>query len=316
MRISIDWCRFRTRSTPWEVLEALRPSFGTVAPLLSLVDAGSGRDGWERRQLIKLAGDLQLGEIDYGGETQRGWVRVNFPGKGCEWVQDWGAFANAGKGLIDAEPRRVDVALTTFDGSVTHETVLDAHAKGLFSAGGRSPKLRQVTGSDPLDGRTVYVGSRESEKFVRCYEKGRELLNKIGVPEGVKKQVQKIEFDRVGMVDVDKIYRCEVEFKSSSERVIPWTILQTPQSFFAGANPFFASLVPSVVSRSIQRMPDFDSRLALLVQAENLRIAYGGVLRALLDAYDNDLALVMSMVTADRPSERLVRDGVLTVSHH
>ena len=74
--------------------------------------------------------------------------------------------------------------------------------------------------------------------------------------------------------------------------------------------------LPSVVSRSIQRMPDFDSRLALLVQAENLRIAYGGVLRALLDAYDNDLALVMSMVTADRPSERLVRDGVLTVSHH
>lgn len=314
MRVSIDWCRLRTRSNPWQVLEAIRPSFGTVGELLTLVDGGAGRDGWERRQLLKVA-DVHIGEIDYGGETQRGWVRVNIPGKGCDWVSDWHLFASGAKSLAESELRRVDVAVTTFDGSVTHETVLAAHQQGLFSTGGRSPKMRQVTGSDPLDGRTVYVGARESEKFIRCYEKGRELLNKMGVPEAIKKQVQQIQFDGVGMVDVEKVYRCELELKSSSEKVVPWTVLDTPGAFFAGANPFFASLVPEVVPRRLQRLPEFGARMSLLVQAENLRIAYGGVLRALLDEFDNDAALVMSMVAADRPSERLVCEGVLTVVH-
>lgn len=34
---------------------------------------------------------MVLGRVDYGGDSQRGWVRWNLPGKACEWVRDWDA---------------------------------------------------------------------------------------------------------------------------------------------------------------------------------------------------------------------------------
>ena len=51
-----------------------------------------------------------------------GWVRVDIPGKGCEWVQDWCA-TDAVESLTSAQIRRLDIALTTWDGEVTHDRV-------------------------------------------------------------------------------------------------------------------------------------------------------------------------------------------------
>jgi len=316
MKTSVDWLKFRTLSDPFEVLAAIRPAFGTAADLLTMEDGGRGKDGWEFRKNLRMAGDIVLATIDYGGESQRGWLRFDMPGSGCEWVQDWSKMA-AIHGLLDsAEVRRCDLALTTFDGSVTHEKVLAAHASGLFSTGGRQPKMKKVEGSDPRDGRTIYVGSRESEKFVRCYEKGFELMAKIGLPENIKNSVTALQFDGVGMVDPALVYRCEVEFKASSEKVIPWPILVDGDQFFAGANPFFASLLPGVRERRVQSMPDFGPRVALQVQAEHCRKAYGGLIKALMESYGDDADLVIKMLTADAPSERLIKNGVLTVLHH
>jgi len=316
MKTTVDWLKFRTLSDPFSILAAIRPAFGTAADLLELEDGGRGKDGWEFRKLLKLGGDMLIASIDYGGESQRGWARFDMSGKGCEWVQDWAAMASI-HGLLDSpEIRRCDIALTFFDGSVTHERVLEAHAKGLFSAGGRQPKMKKVEGSDPKDGRTIYVGSRDSEKFVRCYEKGWEIVAKAKVPEWLKTGLTAIKFDGVGDVDPAKIYRCEVEFKASSEKVLPWTMLTNGDQFFAGASPFFASLLPDAKVRKIQTMPDFGPKVALQVAAENLRKSYGGVLKALMESYNNDADLVMKMLTADAPSERLIKDGVLTVVHH
>jgi len=316
MKTTIDWLKFRTLSNPYDVMAAIRPAFGSVGELLTMDDGGRGKDGWESRKLVRMAGDIGIATIDYGGDSQRGWLRFDMPGSGCEWVQDWSRMASIHGVLHTPEIRRCDVALTVFDGSVTHERVLQAHADGDFSAGGRQPKMKKVEGSDPMDGRTVYVGARDSEKFVRCYEKGFELLAKSGVPEYIKKNVTAVQFDGIGMVDPAKVYRCEVEFKASSEKVIPWTILVNGDEFFAGANPFFASLLPGVRERRVQSMPDFGPKLSLQVQAEHLRKAYGGVVKALMQAYNDDAELVIQMLTADSPSEKLIKNGVLTVVHH
>lgn len=98
--------------------------------------------------------------------------------------------------------------------------------------------MKKVEGSDPKDGRTIYVGARDSEKFIRCYEKGFEILARYKIPENLKAGITGMTFDGVGMVDPAKVYRCEVEFKASSEKVLPWPMLTNRDEFFAGANPF------------------------------------------------------------------------------
>ena len=315
MKTTVDWLRFRTQSDPFETLEKVRPAFGTVADLVAFGVSQKGKDGWEHRREIRLAGDVLLGAVDYGGESRRGWLRWDMSGSGCEWVQDWAVLAGLVHALDRAELRRVDLALTTADPSlVSHEIVLAAHAAGQFSNGGRSPKYRLVTGSDPSDGRTVYVGSRSSAKFIRCYEKGREMMNKAGVPESIKKQVEKVEFDGLGMVDVSALYRVEVEFKDV-ETVLPWTMLIDRDSFFAGANPFCASLLPNAPKRRVQSLPDFGGKLALQVQIEHARRAYGGLFRTLFSIHNGDAQKVLDLVMGDKPSEKLVKAGVLTMGH-
>ena len=75
------------------------------------------------------------------------------------------------------ELKRVDLALDRFDGSHWHE-VDAAWAAGEFCppGGGKKPKAKPIDSRRPEDGRTYYVGSRESAKFYRGYEKGMQIL--------------------------------------------------------------------------------------------------------------------------------------------
>lgn len=314
MKTTVDWFKFRTLSNPFEALEAIRPAFGSVADLVQFGDHQKGKDGWDHRREVRLAGDEVLAVVDYGGESQRGWLRWDMSGKGCEWVQDWEAMAGLVHVLKRAELRRVDLALTTADpGLVSHEKVLAAHAAGEFSNGGRSPKARIVTGSDPHDGATVYIGSRTGHKFIRCYKKGPEMLIKAGVPESIRKATEKIEFDGLGLVNVADLYRVEVEFKDV-DKILPWPMLVDRDSYFAGANPFCASLLPGAPVRRAQGLPDFGGKLALQVQIEHARRAYGGLVRTLYDLH-GDADKVLAMLMGDKPSEKLVKAGVLTMNH-
>jgi len=77
MKTSVDWLKFRTLSDPFEVLAAIRPAFGTAADLLTMEDGGRGKDGWEFRKNLRMAGDIVLATIDFGGESQRGWLRFD-----------------------------------------------------------------------------------------------------------------------------------------------------------------------------------------------------------------------------------------------
>lgn len=313
MKTSIDWLKFRTRSDPFQILSSVTASFGTASDLVTLGDQERGRDGWTFRRSLRMAGDIVLANIDYGGESQRGWARFDMPGRGCEWVQDWRELHDGLAALDGVELRRVDLALTTFDGSITHERVLKAHKDGMFSTGGRGPKLKAVTGSDGRDGRTCYIGSRDAAKFVRCYEKGFELLAKSRFPEGLAHTVREISIDGYGVAPIEDIYRVEVELKDV-DRPIPLAVLVEPDGFFAGANPFCASLLPEATERRIKGLPAAEARLALHAQIANCRQAYGGLFRAMADLGMPDSEIVGLMV-ADEPSRRLISAGVMTLDH-
>ena len=311
MKTTVDWLKFRTTQNPFKTLAAIAPAFGTVAELLTLGEPAKGKDGWEHRRSVILAGDLVLAQMDYGGESQRGWLRFDMSGAGCEWVACWDTMA-ASLESIEAQLRRVDLALTVHDGSVTHDRVVAAHQAGLFGSGGRTPKRREITGSEPRDGRTVYVGSRDGAKYVRCYEKGFELLVKANMPENIRGAVHTIEYRGVGMVKVEDLYRVEVEFKDV-EKVLPYAMLNDRDSYFAGANPFCASLLPGASERKVMGLPDFNAKASLAVQLEHCRRAYGAIIRTAILAHGDERA-VMQMIAGEGPSARLISAGVLSVA--
>ena len=316
MKTKIDYLRFRFTASPFQALEVVRSAVGFVTP--DLVDLGGsekGKDGWQHRRPIILGGDQILGYVDYGGESQRGWSRWDMSGAGCSWIDRWDLLAQS-LPSIGGELRRVDVALDFFEGEVGHDSVLAAYEAGAFCRGGRPPKMRKVEGSCPTDGRTIYIGSRESSKFIRCYEKGWELLAKAKVPEGFKTASNGFYFRRNTPSSPADYYRLEVEFKAVDGFFIPLDILANPDSFFVGASSYFESLVESAPSRLVQPPSDFLQVQTLQSSMEHCSRAYGGLLRSLLELYGDTLetkARLFDALCSQNPSDSLVRAGCLSL---
>lgn len=305
-KTTIDWLRFRSQAAPVEALEALRPMFGTLGGDLRLKPLERGILGFRQGAQIVVE-DLVLGRMDFGGDHMRGWVRVDLPGGGCEWVTDWSA-AHGLDELPKASIRRVDVALTTWKGEVTHEQVVQAHQLGRFTVR-RPPVLQTIESSDPCAGRTCYIGNREtSDKFMRTYEKGFEMMK--GLPPGI---------DRSSITLVDGfppagIYRCEVEFKPVNCD-IPWDLIARRDEFFAGAYPFCADVLPGVDADILQRRPERTAQTSLAIAMENIRIQYGATLFTAMAAHGGDFMAVWDKVVGTTHNQSLLEKGVLLVPH-
>ena len=281
--------------------------FGTVASALKLKPLERGILGFQQASIIAIA-DMPVGRMDFGGDSQKGWVRVDLTGKGCEWVQDWHAIEVV-EALPSSQVRRLDLALTTWRGEVGHETVVQAHKNGRFITRGRPPVLSQITSSDPRAGRTCYVGKRDkSDKFMRCYEKGFELAAKAesrGLP-GYLTEIDGFK--------VEDIYRCEVELKASSTD-IPWEVVGRRDQYFAGAYPFCAEILPGVEADILQRRPEREPQTDLAAALENCRIQFGPTLFTAMRAYHGDMTAVWDKVIGDHHSQSLLEAGVLLVEH-
>ena len=257
--------------------------------------------------------------MDYGGDSQRGWSRWDMSGAGCSWIgsEGWRHLVDS-LPAIGAELRRVDVALDVFDGEVGHDDVLVAYDAGRFKRPhvGRSPKLKKVETSCPTDGRTIYIGSRESARFIRCYEKGWELLSKAKVPEWAKLKADGFFFRDGVASDPRDYYRLEVELKAVDDVVIPWRILVDPDAFFAGAAPWFETLVDAAPIRTQGPPSCFYPRQTIESSMQHCARAYGGLLRSLLELYGDNVetkARLFDALCSQNPSDRLVKAGCLSL---
>jgi len=306
-KTAVDWLRFRVRSEPPAVIEAMRGMFGPEEKQwLHLDFLPRGILGFQQGADIKIA-DMPIGRMDYGGESQKGWVRVDLNGKGCEWVKDWEQ-VGAVEELPSAQIRRLDLALTTWRGEVGHQRVLDAHARGQFTTRGRPPNLRQIISSDPRAGKTCYIGERErSDKFMRCYEKGFELVAKLESRYGMR-------MSHIDGFKVEDIYRCEVELKAASS-IIPWEVIERRDQYFAGAYPFCAEILPGVEADILQRRPERACQADLALALANCSIQYGAVLFTALAAYHGDMTAVWDKVIGEHHCQALTEAGVLLVEH-
>lgn len=302
-KTTVDWLRFRTQAGPRDVLEAMRPLFGGLGHAVHLEPLARGILGFDQACSIAI-GDMPLGRMDFGGDSQRGWVRVDVPGKGCGWITDWDAL-DAVEALDAAEVRRLDIALTTWEGQVGHDDVVSAHAAGRFASGGRPPHLQTITSTDPRAGRTCYVGKREkADKFFRGYEKGFEMAA----------QVPGFIVTNIDGYPVEGIYRCEVELKAEN-RPIPWEVVERRDQYFAGAYPFCADVLPGVEADILQRRPDRAAQRDLAIALENCRIQYGNTIYTALQAYGGDMTAVWDKIIGKQHNDALLASGVLLVDH-
>lgn len=305
-KTTVDWLRFRTQADVLPGLEALRALYGDLGSSLRLRHLGRGKDGFEQAAAVQL-GDMDIGRVDFGGVSQRGWVRWNITGLGCQWVKDWDAVESL-EALAAAEPRRVDLALTTWRGEVSHARVEQAHADGRFTCAGRPPNMRRILNSDPRAGSTCEVGSRaKSDKFFRGYEKGLEMLSKM--PKAVADKITHIEGHLV-----EGIYRAEVEFKAAS-CAIPWELIARRDEYFSGAYPFCADILPGVDADILQRKPERGPQTDLQASLANCRLMWGSTLYTALVAAHGDIGALMAQIVGKQHNDALVRAGVLQVDH-
>lgn len=304
-KTTVDWLRFRHQGQPSDTVAAMQPLFGTVSHLLHLGEFERGKDGFQLGARLMLA-DMPIARLDWGGASQRGWVRVDMPGKGCEWVSDWDAIRSV-EDLPSAQPRRLDLALTTWSNEVTYEQVIDAHGRGRFTTRGRTPELRELLSSDPRAGRTAYVGQRKSDKFLRAYEKGFQLEK--AYPE----HMRGAGFCVSGYPS-EGIFRNEVEFKAA-ERPIPWECIDRRDEYFAGAYPWCADILPGVDADILQRRPERAPQTDLAVALANCRTQWGATIFTALHAYHGDMGAVFEKLCGKEHNKALVEAGVLLVDH-
>jgi phage replication initiation protein len=305
-KTTIDWLRFRTKGSPEDVLQAIRPLYGDRGSMLQLASFPKGILGFQNGAAVCL-GAVPVARIDYGGEAQRGWARFDMGGKGCSWVEDWDAL-DAVEALPAAEIRRVDLALTTWDGEVTHETVEAAHQAGRFACGGRPPHMQSIVSTNPRAGRTLNVGAREqSDKFFRGYEKGFQLL--AGLPLHLAEATTHIEGKRV-----EDIYRCEVELKTST-RPIPFEVVERRDQYFAGSYPFCADVLPGIEADILQRRPEREPQLSLRAALGHCQNQFGRTLFTALHAYGGDYMALLQQIIGNEHNPDLVEAGVLMTEH-
>ena len=318
MKTTIDWRKFRSKLGPYELLDLVRPAFGTVGPMLELRTGSKARDGWTYGADIFLP-DNPIAHIDYGGDSQRDWVRFDMPGSGCAWVQDWAAFEAFGVDRTECDIKRLDIAFTTADPTVVNDAmVVAAFEAGQFRCGGRPPAMKSLVSSDPCAGKTRYIGKRENHKFLRCYEKGWEMFKDLpDFAEFLRKPGVQVAVDHLGHVNVQDLYRVELELKDV-DKYIPWQAIGRRDEVFAGSYPFCAALLPDAPHWVMQELPSFKPKAALLKALSNAFRAYGGTWKAAHIAMGGDDAALLRLargMLAQEPSSRLVEAGVLTVDH-
>lgn len=338
-KTSIDWFGFRCKDEPQGVALVLSESLPDHLEA-SLAPRKTGWRAFERSYdlwISRKGGDpekeaLRVGLVATGGEAVKDWTFTSMSGSGCQWIEDWGkTMDSCTDGLTGFELKRVDIALDRFDGSHWSE-VDQAWHDGLFCppGGGKKPKAKPIDSRRPEDGRTYYVGSRESAKFYRGYEKGMQILGPQII---AAEQKNPGAFDAQAWFETEGIrmvteqgkksvqtfnyadwWRDEVEFKPVNQP-LPLDIVENRDQYFAGAFPYLAQVLPAVEPQAFvtrrERMPQLELAMAL----NTIQRQYGNTLFTALHAYHGDMGAVWDQIIGKKHNKALIDAGVLMVEH-
>lgn len=122
-------------------------------------------------------------------------VLLRLPGRALEWIREGSLLATTGARCTDADicnffldheytSTRLDIALDNTDTRVNPDIIRDLLEKESFTCTAHSAGLtrRWKLGQKriPGDGDTVYIGCRQSTRFMRCYDKRSEVKKRLG----------------------------------------------------------------------------------------------------------------------------------------
>lgn len=234
---------------------------------------GRGWNGYEHRMNLD-----EFGLLAYGGKQQRGTIHVELNAHACRRIQDWNAVRLWGE-MFAATITRVDLAHDDFGGE--HVSIVNALQwlkDGAFSSTGRPPARQLVDDLESGKGKTLYIGRRQSGKFLRIYEKGKQLGDTSS-----------------------PWVRVEVELHNKS-RVIPWDALVRSGQYLAGAYPALRCLdAEQCRLRTTQRT----GKISYDAMVKNLRTVGGKCLNVMNWVNAGDACEVLAQLIRDGMPKRL-----------
>lgn len=239
---------------PRELAELLVKTW--FGPEAKISESNRGWNGYKHR--LDIEG---VGIVAYGGNADT--LHIEVTGSGCVMVKDWQLVADT-IAHLEGRLTRVDVAGDDPTGERYNLEWARAqfHEGGFYGGKGRPPKSHLYDDMGSGEGCTLYVGSRQSGKLFRGYEKGKQL----GDPNDPK-------------------FRCEVEYRDV-HRELPLQMLTNPSAYLAGAYPCLAGW--DIEQRPIKTVAHTAS--AMLEKAvEHGRKQAGRVIHALLALNGGDM---------------------------
>lgn len=227
----------------------------------------SGRNFYERSWQLQH----DAGYVCLGGQNDTIMICIN--GTGCTYgKQGWEEHYHAWLNLfaVDGKITRIDLAYDDLTGSTVDIDFFDEQDdKGGFTGKGRRPNIeKRGNWKRPSGkGRTLYIGSRQSSKFCRIYEKGKQL----GDPNSMW-------------------LRVEVEYKAR-DIFIDYDVLLNPSERFLASYPcfiVFSSQDTAIKFERIdkQNLMTFNDALALV------KHQYGRYLHFFRRVFDDDSKLL------------------------
>lgn len=298
-KTQVDWLSFRSKMGPEDLADLMESVFPSEYGF-DVGQTGRGWNGYEKSYDLLLLGK-RVGQIATGGEHQCGWSQVTITGEGIPHIPN--APETLTKAVEDSrgQLKRVDIALTTMDGSVTADKVLAAYRSGGFDCSARRPTCLTMRPEDPTEGTTVSIGKRNQPKYFRAYEKGFQMAKQLNY-----------ELDHFDGVPLADIFRLELEIKAKPVD-FPSDILINRDSFFAGAYPFLATVVdadPAAFSLTPQRQ----AQLTLDASLECIRRQWGNTLFTALAAHEGDFFAVWNKIVGRQHCKALLERGAMFAS--
>lgn len=323
---SIDWWTWRSKASIDHHQKALESIFqGEGVPGIRIVSRDKGLLGYDSSARI-FVGDLDAGLMAWGGKAQNGWTLVSISGSGCSWVNDWDKAQDAAKFCKGYQLKRVDIALDVFDNSSNFDLTLQAYRSGGFTSSGRPPKCEPTKPERPEDSAIIRIGNRSSDKYLRCYEKGKEQLGP-GIAASMRSDPENFDWGdwltmsigrlingRMCAVNMWDWWRMELELKPQTSP-LPKDLIDRRDHYFAGAYPYLGQMLSNVQSQSLSMTRERGPQLNLALALETIRRQYGPTLFTALTAHNGDIGAVWDRICGNKHSKRLLEAGVLMVDH-
>jgi len=237
----------------------------------------SGRFNYQYSATLYADG-VNAGIIAWGGKNLG--CYVSFMGLGCDAL-DMARLYQEIKNIPEIKITRIDLAYDDFSGVRNIKSAKKIAEQGGFNCGGRPASYMYIESGHlnqaikktlkrqfafiPDKGRSLYIGSRESGKLLRVYEKGIQMGN-----------------------PKDKWVRWELELHSS-QRIIPLDTMIKPSEYLAGAYPALSFLneEQSVIKTIVKKMTMTVDKI-IENQVISTRKAIN-MMRVLCDMSDNEI---------------------------